>query len=71
MIRFVGLSTMPAQVRAQAAADIIHLLEEPHLKHRIAARFPLDKIVEAHELQDRPRRRQGADRCGRSRLTST
>jgi len=52
VVRFVGVSTMPAAARARAAADIIALLEAGRLRHRIAARFPLERIVEAHELQE-------------------
>jgi NADPH2:quinone reductase len=37
---------------AKAAADINSLLAENRLKHQIAARFPLDRIVEAHEMQE-------------------
>lgn len=33
-------------------ADINSLLAESHLKHQIAARLPLDRIVEAHEMQE-------------------
>jgi NADPH2:quinone reductase len=52
IIRFVGLSAMPEPARARAASDIIALLEARRLRHHIAARFPLERIVEAHELQE-------------------
>jgi NADPH2:quinone reductase len=51
-IRFVGLSAMSQAARERAADDIITLLEARRLKHHVAARFPLERIVEAHELQE-------------------
>lgn len=50
ILRFVGLSAMAEEDRARAAADIVRLLEERRLKHRIAARFPMERTVDAHEL---------------------
>jgi len=50
IVRFVGMSAMAETDRRRAAADIIRLLEEHRLKHHIAARFPLEQTIEAHEL---------------------
>jgi NADPH:quinone reductase len=38
--------------RDQAARDINKMLSEGRLKHNVAARFPLDRIVEAHEAME-------------------
>ena len=38
--------------RDHAARDINAMLQEGHLKHQVAARFPLDRIVEAHEAME-------------------
>jgi NADPH2:quinone reductase len=40
---------LPAPVRAAAIAATTELLADPSFEHRIAARFPLDRIAEAHE----------------------
>ena len=37
------------KVRAEAVADSARLLQDPAFRHLVAARFPLDQIVEAHE----------------------
>ena len=50
ILRFVGMSAMAEEDRQRAAADIIRLLEENRLQHRIAARFPLEQTIEAQEL---------------------
>jgi NADPH2:quinone reductase len=51
-LRLVLLYTMPAEAKARAAADIGRLVGEGRLLHRIGARFPLERIVEAHEAQE-------------------
>ena len=38
--------------RDQAARDINKMLSEGRLKHNVAARFPLDRIVDAHEAME-------------------
>jgi NADPH2:quinone reductase len=52
LIRAAILYEIPRLLLAKAAADINSLLAEGRLKHQIAARFPLDRIVEAHEMQE-------------------
>jgi NADPH:quinone reductase len=52
LIRAAILYQIPQLLLAKAAADINSLLAESRLKHQIAARFPLDRIVEAHEMQE-------------------
>ena len=49
-VRFVLVYTMTRQAHDEAAAVIEAALEEGWLKHRIGARFPLERIAEAHEL---------------------
>jgi NADPH2:quinone reductase len=39
----------PQEARDTAARDINRLIAADTLKHQVAARFPLDRIVEAHE----------------------
>ena len=52
LIRAAILYEIPRLLLGQAAADINNLLAEGRLKHQIAARFPLDQIVDAHEMQE-------------------
>lgn len=52
ILRMGMVSYAPESLREQAIGDIIKMLETGHLKHQIAARFPLEKIIEAHELQE-------------------
>ncbi|HWT96105.1 MAG TPA: NADPH:quinone reductase [Terriglobales bacterium] len=40
---------LPPAIRAAAIAATTDLLADPGFEHRIAARFPLDRIAEAHE----------------------
>jgi NADPH:quinone reductase len=40
---------LPPSIRAEAIAATQALLVDPGFEHRIAARFPLDRIAEAHE----------------------
>ena len=52
LIRAAILYQIPRLLLAKAAADINSLLTEGRLEHQIAAHFPLDQIVEAHEMQE-------------------
>jgi NADPH2:quinone reductase len=49
-IRFVLVYVMDAAAHDEAAAAIGKGLHEGWLSHEVAARFPLDQIVQAHEL---------------------
>ena len=40
---------LPPSIRTEAIAATLELLADPAVEHRIAARFPLDRIAEAHE----------------------
>jgi NADPH2:quinone reductase len=51
-IRPVLIYTMPESAKAKAANDVVRLVEAGRLVHNIGARFPLDRIVEAHEAQE-------------------
>lgn len=55
LIRAAILYEIPRPLLAKAAGDINSLLAEGRLKHQIAARFPLDQIVQAHEMQENGR----------------
>jgi NADPH:quinone reductase len=52
ILRMGMVSYAPEKLREQAISDIIKLLESDGVKHQIAARFPLEKIIDAHELQE-------------------
>jgi NADPH2:quinone reductase len=52
-LRLVLVFVMPEAALAQAQADITALLRAGRLSHRIAARFPLARIAEAHALVER------------------
>ena len=43
---------MPEAAKAQACADIDQALRDQQLHHLIAARFPLERLTEAHEAQE-------------------
>jgi NADPH2:quinone reductase len=51
-IRPVLIYTMPTRAKDEAARDIVRLVEGGRLLHQIGARFPLDRIVEAHQAQE-------------------
>ena len=51
-IRPVLIYTMPERAKDDAAGDILQLVEAGRLMHVIGARFPLDRIVEAHQAQE-------------------
>ena len=52
LIRAAILYETPRKLISRAAAEINGLLEKKALRHQIAARFPLDRIVDAHEMQE-------------------
>ncbi|MBI2017239.1 MAG: NADPH:quinone reductase [Candidatus Rokubacteria bacterium] len=51
-VRPVLIYTMPERAKDDAAADVVRLVEAGRLQHQIGARFPLARIVEAHEAQE-------------------
>jgi NADPH:quinone reductase len=51
-IRPVLIYTMPEAAQDQGAADVRRLVEAGRLMHVIGARFPLERVVEAHEAQE-------------------
>jgi NADPH2:quinone reductase len=51
-IRPVLIYTMPERAQDEGAADVLRLVEAGRLMHVIGARFPLERIVEAHQAQE-------------------
>ncbi|HLL51990.1 MAG TPA: NADPH:quinone reductase [Myxococcaceae bacterium] len=51
-VRFVLVYDMEDEAKAQACRDITAWLESGTANHLIAARFPLEQLVLAHELQE-------------------
>ncbi|HEU5323630.1 MAG TPA: zinc-binding dehydrogenase, partial [Methylomirabilota bacterium] len=51
-LRSVLIYTMPQRAKDEAARDVAHLVETRRLLHRIGARFPLERVVEAHQAQE-------------------
>lgn len=51
-LRPVLIYTMPEHAQDDGAADVVRLVEAGRLMHVIGARFPLERIVEAHEAQE-------------------
>ncbi len=51
-VRTVLLYTIPEAAKDTATRDIVRLAEAGRLIHQIGARFPLARIVEAHEAQE-------------------
>ncbi len=51
-IRPVLIYTMPERAKDEAARDVAHLIETGRLIHNIGARFPLERVVEAHQAQE-------------------
>ena len=51
-MRPVLIYTMPEHAQDGGAADVLRLVEAGRLMHVIGARFPLERIVEAHEAQE-------------------
>ena len=52
-VRFVLVYAMPKQAHQAAAKDITTCLKERVLKHQIAQKLPLTKIVAAHEAVEK------------------
>ncbi len=52
-IRPVLIYTMPDQARDEATRDIGELVRTGRLQHVVGARFPLARVVEAHQAQER------------------
>jgi len=50
---FFIVYSLEADVRERAIADLTRMLREDRLIHNIAARLPLEKIAEAHDLVER------------------
>jgi NADPH:quinone reductase len=51
-VRFVLVYAMPWAAHEAAARAITTALEAGRLRHRIAARFPLEEAARAHEAQE-------------------
>jgi NADPH2:quinone reductase len=51
-LRAVLVYSMPEAAKAQACVDIVQALREQQLHNLIAARFPLERLAEAHEAQE-------------------
>jgi NADPH2:quinone reductase len=51
-LRPVLVYSMPEEAKRQACQDIVQALNDRQLSQPIAARFPLDWLVEAHEAQE-------------------
>jgi NADPH2:quinone reductase len=51
-IRPVLIYTMPERAKDEAARDVLRLVEAGRLIHNIGARFPLERVVEAHQAQE-------------------
>lgn len=55
LVRFFIVYDLTAEDRARAVAGLTRLLEEDALTHNIAARLPLGRVAEAHELVEQGR----------------
>lgn len=51
-LRPVLIYTMPERAKDDGARDVLRLVEQGRLLHNIGARFPLDRVVEAHQAQE-------------------
>jgi NADPH2:quinone reductase len=51
-IRAVLIYTMPERAKDEAVRDVNRLVEAGRLVHVVGARFPLERIVEAHQAQE-------------------
>ncbi len=49
LLRLVLVYNMPDKAKEDACKDILQAIEDGNLKHAIAATFPLNQLVEAHE----------------------
>ena len=67
-IRPVLIYTMPERAQDEGVADVLRLCEAGRLLHVIGARFPLERIVEAHEAQEQLMLGLAAGEIGRSDL---
>ncbi|HWM92450.1 MAG TPA: NADPH:quinone reductase [Thermoanaerobaculia bacterium] len=54
-LRFFIVYNLNLDDRTRAVTDLTHLLATDSLKHNIAARLPLERIAEAHELVEQGR----------------
>jgi len=54
-IRLVLVYTMPDEAKQSACQDILQAIADGTLSHPIAARFPLDRLAEAHEMVEQGR----------------
>lgn len=52
-VRMILVYVMPPAAKQAAIRDIAAMLSEARLSPRIAATFPLERIVEAHEMQEK------------------
>jgi NADPH2:quinone reductase len=50
LLRFFIVYNLTPEDRTRAVADLTRLLEENALTHNIAARLPLERVAEAHEM---------------------
>jgi len=51
-VRPVLIYTMPERAKQAAARDVVRLVTAGQLVHNIAAHYPLDRVVDAHEAQE-------------------
>jgi NADPH2:quinone reductase len=52
LFRMAILYTAPQALITRAGNDLARMLEQGRLQHQIAARLPLERIAEAHEMQE-------------------
>ena len=52
-IRFFIVYELVPKVRAEAIEQLTHWINERVLRHAVAARYPLDRIIEAHEAVEK------------------
>jgi NADPH:quinone reductase len=53
IVRPILVYTMPESAKAAGAADVTRALEEGSLKPRIGARWPLERVADAHTAVER------------------
>lgn len=51
-VRSVFLYTVPEAAKDAGTRDVVALVERGRLLHQIGARFPLERVVDAHEAQE-------------------
>jgi NADPH2:quinone reductase len=54
-IRFFIVYELAPNVRAEAIEQLRRWISESRLRHAVAARYPLDRIVDAHESVEQGR----------------